>query len=108
MEEILQSFSIQPSSSIPIIISQVIYQFLGSGFEFRGWIYTTAFIILIPKRLSPKINTMSTFLKVRGIGAFKHKSAEFIVLSLYFPSTNNTKQLVYTSLKYGIHFIKEL
>lgn len=55
-----------------------------------------------------KINTMSTFLKVRGIKAFKNKSGEFAALSLYFPGKNNTKQLVYISLTCVIHLVKGL
>ena len=39
-----------------------------------------------------KVNTMSTPLKVRGIGASKHKSGEFAALSLYFPGRNDAGQ----------------
>lgn len=55
-----------------------------------------------------KINTMSTSLKVRGIGASKHKSSEFVVLSLYFPSKNNVRELVYALLQCEIHFVEGL
>lgn len=55
-----------------------------------------------------KINTMSTPLKVRGIGASKHKLRKFAALSLYFPGKNNTGQLVYTFLTCKIHLVKDL
>ncbi len=55
-----------------------------------------------------KISTISTPLKVRGIGAFKHKSGEFAALSLYFPGKNNAGQLVYASLTCEIHLVEDL
>ena len=55
-----------------------------------------------------KINTMSTSLKVRGIGASKHESGEFAALSFYFPGKNNTGQLVHTSLTCEIHLVEDL
>ena len=55
-----------------------------------------------------KIKTMSTPLKVRRIGAFKHKSREFAALSLYFPGKNNIGQLVYAFLTCEIHLVKDL
>lgn len=51
---------------------------------------------------------MSIFLRVRGISTSKHKFAEFVVLSLYFPSKNNAGELVYTSLEYKIHLVERL
>lgn len=51
---------------------------------------------------------MSSFLKVRGIGAFKHKSGEFAALSLYFPKKNEVGQLVYTFLTCEIYLVKDL
>lgn len=51
---------------------------------------------------------MSTFLKVREIGASKHKSGEFAALSLYFPGKNSTGQLVYASLTCEIHLVEDL
>ncbi len=51
---------------------------------------------------------MSTPLKVRGIGASKHKSWEFAALSLYFPEKNNAGQLVYASLTYEVHLVEDL
>lgn len=55
-----------------------------------------------------KISTMSTSLKVRGIGASKHESAEFAALSLYFPGKNDAGQLVYAALNCEIHLVKGL
>lgn len=61
------------------------------------------------KRLThQKISTMSIFLKVRGIGASKHKSAEFAALLSYFPGKNNAEQLVYTALNCEIYLVKGL
>ena len=54
------------------------------------------------------VNTMSTSLKVRGIGASKHKSGEFAALSLYFPGRNNAGQQVYASLTCEIHLVEGL
>ncbi len=51
---------------------------------------------------------MSTSPKVRRIKASKHKLKEFAALSLYFPGKNNAGQLVYVSLTYEIHLIKDL
>lgn len=55
-----------------------------------------------------KISTISTPLKVRGIGASKHKSGEFTALCLYFPEKNNAGQLVYASLTCEIHLVEDL
>ncbi len=55
-----------------------------------------------------KISTMSTPLKVRGIGASKHESREFAALSLYFPEKNNAGQLVYASITCEIHLVEDL
>lgn len=50
---------------------------------------------------------MSTLLKVRGIGASKHKSGKFATLLLYFLGKNNVGQLVYTSLTCEIYLVKD-
>ncbi len=55
-----------------------------------------------------KINTMSTPLKVRGIGALKHESSEFADLSLYFPGKNSVGDLVYAALQCEIHLVEDL
>ncbi len=63
----------------------------------------------ISKRLPmQKVNTMSTPLKVRGIGASKYESGEFAALSLYFPEKNNAGQQVYASLTCEIHLVEGL
>lgn len=54
------------------------------------------------------INTISTLLKVRGIGASKYESSEFVVLSLNISDKNNLGDLVNTSLQYEIHLIEGL
>ena len=51
---------------------------------------------------------MSTLLKVRGIGASKHKSGEFAALSLYFPGNNNAGQQFYASLTCEIQLVEGL
>lgn len=51
---------------------------------------------------------MSTSLKVRGIGASKHKFAEFTTLSLYFSGKSDSGQLVYGTLNCKIHLVEGL
>lgn len=51
---------------------------------------------------------MSTLLKVRGIGASRHKSKEFVTLFLYFLGKNGAGKLVYTSLTCEIHLVEGL
>ena len=51
---------------------------------------------------------MSTPLKVKGIGASKHKSSEFAALSLYFPGKNAVGDLVYASLWCEIYLVEGL
>lgn len=55
-----------------------------------------------------KINTMSTFLRVRGIKSSKHESKEYIPLSLYFSGKDNMGQQVYASLTCEIHLVEGL
>ena len=43
-----------------------------------------------------KIKEMSTPLKVRGIEASKHESAQFAELSLFLPGEDDKRQKVYT------------
>lgn len=54
------------------------------------------------------ISTMSTPLKVRGIGASKHESSEFAALSLYFPGKNAVGNLVYAAFWCEIHLVEGL
>lgn len=58
--------------------------------------------------LVQKISTMSIPLKVREIGASKHKSRKFAALLLYFLGKNNVGQLVYTPLTCKIYLVKDL
>ena len=51
---------------------------------------------------------MSTPLKVRGIGASKHKFSEFAALSIYFPGKNAVGDLVYAAFWCEIHFVEGL
>lgn len=75
----------------------MVYLDTGCGVTFvvRDW--------LLKHLPGQKINTISTFLKVREIKTFKHKFVEFIALSLYFPGRDNAKQLVYILFKCEIY-----
>lgn len=55
-----------------------------------------------------KQKEMSTPLKVRGIGASKHESAQFAELFLFLPGENNKRQKVYASFKYKLYLVKGL
>lgn len=72
----------------------------GVTFVDRDW--------LLKRLPHQKISTISILLKVRGIGASKHESAEFPALSLYFPGKNDAEQLVYIALKCEIHLVDGL
>lgn len=48
---------------------------------------------------------MLNLLKIRRIGASKHKSAQFIALSLYFPGKDKVEQQVYVSIKCKLDLI---
>lgn len=64
---------------------------------------------MLLKRLpNQKINTKSSPLKVRGIGASKYEFLKFVALALYFPGKNGVGDLVYTALQCEIHFIEGL
>lgn len=49
--EALLSASLQPSSSISVIILKTVHISLGSGFGFRGWTYATTAVTLAPEHL---------------------------------------------------------
>lgn len=51
---------------------------------------------------------MSTSLKVRNISTYKHESAEFAALLLYFSGKNNARHLVYIALNCEIYLVKGL
>lgn len=48
---------------------------------------------------------MSTPLNVREIGTLKHKSAQFAVLSFYFPGENQTGQQMYASILCELYLV---
>lgn len=54
------------------------------------------------------IKEMSTSLKVRKIGALKHKFAQFAKLSFFFPSENDKEKKVCTFFKCKLHLVKGL
>lgn len=56
--------------------------------------------------LMQKISTISTPLKWRKIRASKHKSGEFVALSLYFSGKNNAGQQIYAFLTCKIYLVK--
>ena len=86
----------------------------GSDSDSTACLDTGCGVILVDKhwllkRLpNQKISTMSNPLKVRGIGASKHKSSEFAALSLYFLAKNAVGDLVYAALWYEIHLVEGL
>ena len=55
-----------------------------------------------------KIKEISTFLKVRRIGASKHEFNQFAELSLFFPGENTEGEMVYTSIKCELHLVEAL
>lgn len=64
--------------------------------------------LLLRQLPEQKIKEMSTSLKVRGIGASKHKFAQFAELFLFFPGENNKRQKVYASFKCKFHLVDGL
>lgn len=57
---------------------------------------------------APKNQHYVYLLKVRAIGASKHKSAKFATFLLYFSGKNNAGQLVFVTLKCEIYLVEEL
>lgn len=55
-----------------------------------------------------KVKKMSTFLKVKGIGASKHKSAQFTELFFFLLGENNKGQKVYASIKCELYLVNSL
>lgn len=55
-----------------------------------------------------KIKEMSIPLNIRGIGASKHKSAQFVELFLFLSGKNDEKQKVYASFKCKLHLVEGL
>ena len=63
---------------------------------------------LLQQLPNQKIKKMSTPLKVREIGASKHKSAQFAELSLFLPGEDNERQKVYAFIKCEVHLVEGL
>lgn len=86
----------------------------GSDFDSTACLDTGCRVTLVDKhwllkRLpDQKISTMSTPLKVKGIGASKHKSSKFAALFLYFPGKNAVEDLVYAALRCEIYLVEGL
>lgn len=55
-----------------------------------------------------KIKGMSIPLKIRGIGTSKHKSAQFVEVSLFLPGESNKGQKVYISVRCKLHLVEGL
>lgn len=51
---------------------------------------------------------MTVSLKVRGIGASKHKSEDFILAIVYIPSFDGNVRKVYASITYKLHLVDRL
>lgn len=63
---------------------------------------------LTKKLLSQRISTMPVPLKIRGIGASKHESGQFVLTMLYIPGTDEIGREVYTSITCKLHLINGL
>lgn len=63
---------------------------------------------LLQQLSNQKIKEISILLKVREIGASKHKSIQFVELFFFFPGENNKGQKVYVSLKCKLYLVKGL
>lgn len=63
---------------------------------------------LLKKILTEKILKIATSLKVRGIKSSKHKSDEFVLMSLYFPDTDLRNRLICTYINQEFHLVKGL
>ena len=55
-----------------------------------------------------KIKEMSIFLKVRGMGTLKHKSAQVVEVSLFFLGESNKRQKVYSFIRCKLYLVKGL
>ena len=63
---------------------------------------------LARKRVSQKISTMPVPLKVRGIGASRHESEEFVLTALYISGFDQRGTEVYTYVKCKLYLIEAL
>lgn len=55
-----------------------------------------------------KISTILVLLKVRGIGASKHESRNFVLMMIYIPGINEKGCEVYASISYELHLVDGL
>lgn len=63
---------------------------------------------LTSKYLSQKISIMSVSLKVRSIGASRHKSEECALTALYIPGFDQRGTELYVYIKYKLYLVKGL
>lgn len=86
---------------------------MNSNLDFTAYLDTSCGVTFVEQNwllkclTHQKISTMSTLLKVRGIGVSKYKSAKFTALSSYFLGKNDAEELVYTALNCNIQLVKE-
>lgn len=59
MREALPSASLQPSSSISIIVLRAVHASLGLSFGFKGWTYATTAVMLVHEHLSQSFDSNS-------------------------------------------------
>lgn len=60
------------------------------------------------KKPKPKISAIPVLLKVRNIGASKHKSREFALTTFYIPGFNYDQRKVYIYIKCKLYLIEGL
>ena len=102
------------NSTIPVVESNAVNSDLGNGFAFRSWSYATAVVKLHPhskgdnvcmdtgcgvtlidklwllsELLDVYIAKMLTPLKVRGVGASKYETSEYVTIPIYLPATKD-------------------
>lgn len=63
---------------------------------------------LTKKLFFQKINAMPVLLKVKGIGAFQHKSEEFALVAIYISGLNDDCSEVYACIKCKLRLIERL
>ena len=63
---------------------------------------------LLQQLPNQKIKEISTPLKVRGIGALKHKSAQFVELFLFLSREDNKGQKIYAFIRRELHLVEGL
>lgn len=63
---------------------------------------------LFEKAPTKKILKMATPLKVRGIGASRHESDEFVSMFFYFPGIDSANRLAYAHVHRELHFVDGL